>query len=151
MDNHSTHCTSDVYRFCESNGIILLTIPPHTYIPPMPLWKLLIRVNAPSIWITIFSQNYNIRSFRVVHSIILIFAPYTYTTPILRCTGIWHQHLVFPAEDFTPADPQNNIQHSDVILRENQTFLFEHILSPPGPSSFEPNHSRASQTRQRKQ
>ncbi|KAB0804091.1 hypothetical protein PPYR_01061 [Photinus pyralis] len=30
MDNHVTHCTLDAYTFCKENGIILLTIPPHT-------------------------------------------------------------------------------------------------------------------------
>lgn len=30
MDNHSTHSTLEAYTFCKANGIILLTIPPHS-------------------------------------------------------------------------------------------------------------------------
>lgn len=30
MDNHVTHCTLQAFNFCKANGIVLLTIPPHT-------------------------------------------------------------------------------------------------------------------------
>lgn len=30
IDNHATHCTLPVYNYCRDNGIIILTIPPHT-------------------------------------------------------------------------------------------------------------------------
>lgn len=30
IDNHSTHCTLEVYEFCKNNGIVLLMTPPHT-------------------------------------------------------------------------------------------------------------------------
>jgi hypothetical protein len=30
IDNHSTRCALEVYEFCKNNGIVLLTIPPHT-------------------------------------------------------------------------------------------------------------------------
>lgn len=30
MDNHVSHCTLKAYSFCRENGIIVLTIPPHT-------------------------------------------------------------------------------------------------------------------------
>lgn len=30
MDNHITHCTLSAYNFCKENGIIVLTIPPHS-------------------------------------------------------------------------------------------------------------------------
>lgn len=30
MDNHSTHSTLQAYDFCKKNGIVILTIPPHT-------------------------------------------------------------------------------------------------------------------------
>lgn len=30
LDNHSTHCTLEAYTFCKENGIIIVTIPPHT-------------------------------------------------------------------------------------------------------------------------
>lgn len=30
LDNHVTHCTLEAYNFCRENGIIFITIPPHT-------------------------------------------------------------------------------------------------------------------------
>lgn len=30
IDNHSTHCTLETYNYCKENGILILTIPPHT-------------------------------------------------------------------------------------------------------------------------
>lgn len=37
MDNHSTHSTLQAYEFCKANGIILLSIPPHTSHRMQPL------------------------------------------------------------------------------------------------------------------
>lgn len=30
MDNHSSHCSLKVFNFCKSNGISVVTLPPHT-------------------------------------------------------------------------------------------------------------------------
>ncbi|KAJ3666603.1 hypothetical protein Zmor_002039 [Zophobas morio] len=30
LDNHVSHCTLGAYNYCKENGIVLLTIPPHT-------------------------------------------------------------------------------------------------------------------------
>lgn len=30
MDNHSSHCTLKVFDYCKENGIVILTLPPHT-------------------------------------------------------------------------------------------------------------------------
>ncbi|XP_072400274.1 uncharacterized protein [Diabrotica undecimpunctata] len=30
LDNHSSHCSIAIYNFCKENGIIMLSIPPHT-------------------------------------------------------------------------------------------------------------------------
>lgn len=37
MDNHSTHSTLEAYKFCKANGVILLSIPPHTSHKIQPL------------------------------------------------------------------------------------------------------------------
>ena len=37
MDNHTTHSTLQIYDFCKANGIVLLTIPPHTSHKLQPL------------------------------------------------------------------------------------------------------------------
>lgn len=37
MDNHCTHTTLSAYEFCKTNGIVLLTIPPHTSHKMQPL------------------------------------------------------------------------------------------------------------------
>lgn len=37
LDNHSSHCSLNVYNFCKERGIIILTIPPHTSHRVQPL------------------------------------------------------------------------------------------------------------------
>jgi hypothetical protein len=30
LDNHSSHCTLEAYKYCRENGIVVVSIPPHT-------------------------------------------------------------------------------------------------------------------------
>ncbi|KAI4466323.1 hypothetical protein MML48_3g00001809 [Holotrichia oblita] len=30
LDNHSTHCSAEAYEFCRENGVIMVSLPPHT-------------------------------------------------------------------------------------------------------------------------
>lgn len=34
LDNHSTHCSVEAFDYCIANGIVVLSIPPHTYHSP---------------------------------------------------------------------------------------------------------------------
>lgn len=37
LDNHTTHCSVESYDYCIANGIVVLSIPPHTYHRLQPL------------------------------------------------------------------------------------------------------------------
>ncbi|XP_074040373.1 uncharacterized protein [Leptinotarsa decemlineata] len=30
LDNHSTHCSAEAYAFCRENGVVMVSLPPHT-------------------------------------------------------------------------------------------------------------------------
>ncbi|XP_023310433.1 uncharacterized protein LOC111691596 [Anoplophora glabripennis] len=148
MDNHSTHCTLEAYEFCKANGIILLTIPPHTSHRLQPLdvtfyGPLKTAYNTECSKYLKSHPHEKITPFEVAelfNNAYMRVATLEKAAKGFQVTGIWpYNPDIFIEEDFAAADLHNpfdepqqytETQHRD-LPPENE--LTSRIHSTPTP------------------
>ncbi|KAJ3619091.1 hypothetical protein MTP99_005878 [Tenebrio molitor] len=154
MDNHSTHCTLEAYVFCKANGIILLTIPPHTSHRLQPLdvtfyGPLKTAFNTECSKYLKNHAHEKITPFEIAElfsNAYMRVATLEKAVKGFQVTGIWpYNPDIFSEEDFaaadlhnvniTPVDQQERLE-AEVASEPNSTTetSFEDILPLPGPS-----------------
>lgn len=149
MDNHQSHISVEAINFCRENGIVLVTIPPHTshklqpldvglYSPLKTRYSLLMsewtRIHRPMV-----PRNENIPEI-IKDAYIQSCSPST-AINAYRKTGIWDANLgepnrfMFGAADFEAhaRDPRNNVRDAEEGTRPVAQTMDEQVTAP-GPS-----------------
>lgn len=151
LDNHASHISPNILDFCKSNGIVLLTIPPHTSHRLQPLD---VAVYGP------FKSYYNqaCDDFMINHPGQVIglkdiarlvgiahqraFTPVNITKGFLK-TGICpYNSQLFSEQDFLTSSVTDREAPKDIVLPQTTTNEFQNPSTPPPPDLSQPSTSK---------
>ncbi|XP_030750178.1 uncharacterized protein LOC115877967 [Sitophilus oryzae] len=136
-DNHSSHISLQIFDYCKQNGVILLTIPPHTShrLQPLdvsfygPLKSSFNRQRDYHLPSTERITQYDLA--KIFNKAYTVVATMDKAQSGFRATGIWpYQPDKFSNEDFLPATYQLPVVIDDELPSTSTSSQTQDIIAP---------------------
>lgn len=143
LDNHTSHSTLQSYNYCRANGIIMVSLPPHTShkVQPLDVTFFAGLKSAYNHECDQFMKSHHYESIAVTDIAELFAKAYNRVATIekgvngFRCTGLYPMDRnVFKEEDFTPI-PDSPTAREDNIMDIPALEVDANTLPLASPSS----------------